>query len=1187
MNQHSAHNLFHARTLNQALHNFEFPPDLDAQHKKIQPWIATLQSGTLDEIKETSLHGEFLRDIFQDILGYRSAIQGSGQNWEIHAEQTISAGGGSADGALGFFTAVIGKKGAVKLQGQIVAPIELKGAKNDLDRPAPGRKESAVDQGWRYANYTADCKWVIVSNYRELRLYQTSKTPAYYERFRLQELEDPARFQCFYFLLCRRNFLPPTSQPQTASRIDNLLKQSNEAELDITQQLYSEYKQVRIDLARHFRSHGPKSLPDRDTVLIGQAQKVLDRDAVLIAQAQKVLDRILFVAFCEDKGLLPDKTIVDAHDYKDPYHPRPIWENYKAVFRWVNCGNDDPPIPGYNGGLFKPDPLLDEQLQVTDRLCSDLKQLAHFDFDTEVSVDILGRIFEQSVTDLEELRALTRGEDYDPKKGKRKTQGVYYTPAFITQYIVQVALGGYLERREQALRDQFQVDQISAQTTKKRRDAEIQFLETYRDEVLLKTRVIDPACGAGAFLIAAFDFLMQQYERVKQSLAALSLTGQKGSKRTTDFVGQRSVFDLDKTILNTNLYGVDLSSESVEMTKLSLWLKTAEQGKTPTYLDNNIKVGNSIIADPTLDRRAFAWEAEFPDVFADGGFDVVIGNPPYVRQELLSSIKPYLQKHYASYDGVADLYTYFYERGLTLLKPEGILSYIVSNKWLRAGYGEPLRRFLAQHSIFEQIVDFGHAPIFEDADTFPCIVSLRKPAVPQPTVPQPTENSPTENSPTENSPTENSPTENSPTENSPTEENQPNAKPEPTFPVLICSVPREQLAEINLPQYIQQESYTVPWSRFTADAWSLEHPAVEQLMQKIQAGGIPIQDFVGVNPLFGIKTGFNEAFLVDRTTKNRLLQEDPAAAEILKPCLKGRNIRRWRPEWDNLWIVLLKSSSDFAWKWSHLDDTAEEIFHQTFPSIYRHLKSFEHKLRQRQDRGQYWWELRPCAYYEVFEQPKIITQDLATYPWFCVDDSKRYAVNTCYVWPTQDLYALGWLCSPIIWWFCHRTLQRSINGTLRMFREQVVELPIAPPTDEIRAQVEATVSRLIVLTQGNQSDCREVLDWLRLEHGVEKPGQKLSDFASLDEDSFVKEVKKRRPKGASLRPKGVKAVREAYDDYVPGIQSRRAEVLQLEHRLSELVNRAYGLTPEEVELMWKTAPPRMPIQKRVDEQGSC
>lgn len=439
-----ANALFHSKTLNKALKAFTFPPDLVARHQKIQQWIVTLKTGTLNQIKEVSLQGDFLKDTFQEVLSYRSVIQGGGKSWELHAEQAISDGGGFADGALGFFTAVEGKKGKVKLQGRVVAPIELKGAKDDLDRPAPGRKESAVEQGWRYANYTPDCRWVIVSNYRELRLYQTSKTPAYYERFLLTELADIEAFKRFYFLLCRDNFLPKT--PQELSATDQLLVASNEAQEEITKQLYSEYKAVRLSLVKHFRFTGSKDIPDRDRVLI--------------EKAQKTLDRLLFVAFCEDRGLLPPKTIAQAHDNKNLYKPQPIWDNYKAVFSWVDKGNDNPPIPGYNGGLFQPDPLLDEQLTVPNSICSQLKQLTRFDFDTEVCVDILGRIFEQSVTDLEELKAEATGQEYNKKKGKRKAQGVFYTPAFITQYIVEVALGGYLKQREQELCDRFQVDQI-------------------------------------------------------------------------------------------------------------------------------------------------------------------------------------------------------------------------------------------------------------------------------------------------------------------------------------------------------------------------------------------------------------------------------------------------------------------------------------------------------------------------------------------------------------------------------------------------------------------------------------------------------------------------------------------------------------------------------------------------------
>ena len=1128
----SSNPLFHKKTLKNSVQQYDFPEDFQARHNIVQNWIDKLESGILDSVKETSLHGDFLRDIFQDVLGYQSVIQSENQNWSIHAEKTISDGGGSADGALGLFTATEGRKGKKKLIGRVIAPIELKGTKSDIDRPDPGRKESAVDQGWRYANYTQNCKWVIVSNYREIRLYQTSKTPVYFEKFTLKDLENIDNFQEFYFLLCSENFLPKSHKNDSLSRIDNLLQISNNAELEITKELYKEYKSIRVGLVQHLQKNGPKDIDNRD--------------ALFIEKSQKLLDRVLFIAFSEDRGLLPRKTIAQAHDHKDKYNPRPVWDNYKAIFRWVDKGNDDPPIPGYNGGLFKNDPLLDEKIQVSDDLCSKLKELARFDFDTDISVDILGRIFEQSVTDLEELRALAKGEGYNKKKGKRKTQGVYYTPEFITQYIVSVALGGYLEKREQELRDLFQLEQIPKNAPKKRRDAEKKFWEAYRDKVLTKTRIIDPACGSGAFLIAAFDFLSRQYERVNEALAALELASKQRGRGADKYIGQRSLFDLTTTILNQNLYGVDLSPESVEITKLSLWLKTAERGKTLTYLDNNIKVGNSIISDPAVDPYAFDWEIEFPEVFASGGFDLVIGNPPYVRQELLTPFKPYLQENYTAYDGMADIYVYFYEKGLNILKANGILSYIVTNKWLRAGYGEPLRKFFGENSVFEQIINFGHAPIFEDADVFPCIVSVRKP------------------------------------ESEGAEESD---KPEASAPVKVCSVSKEHLENINLPQYINQEGHSISWSRFSTDAWSLEPPAVDKLLEKIKDNGIKIGNFLGSKPLFGLKTGLNDAYLIDEETRRRIINADSRATEIIKPFLKGKNISRWHPEWDRLWIILLKSSNDHEWPWSILDESeAEENFRQEYPSVYTYMSQFEAKLRKRQDQGKFWWELRSCAYYELFEKPKVITQDLATYSWFCFDKGDYYTVNTCYILPTNDLYFLGWLCSPITWWYCHRFLQHSINDTLRMFGEQVVDLPVAPPTEEIRAEVESNVQHLIEFTKTNQAATRDILDWLQLEHGIEKLGNKLRDFANLSLDEFLKEIKKRRSKNAgSFGPKTLKELKEAYNDYALPIQNRRTEGLTLEYRISDLVNQAYGLNPNEIDLMWKTAPPRMPFTPKAHQ----
>ncbi len=544
--------LFNRKILDHAVSQFVFPADLDQRHQKILQWVASLESGTLYQVKEVALHGDFLRDIFQDVLGYRSMIAGGGKTWEIAAEETISNGGGSADGAIGFFSGRETTKGKVKLEGQVIAPIELKGAKVDLDRQKAG--ESPVDQGWRYANHSLGCRWVIVSNYVETRIYHTTKSTAFFETFLLEELKELEPFKRFYFLLCRQNFLPLKAGQE--SRIDRLLKESESRQEEVTEDLYAEYKNIRELLVNDF---------------IRLQQTEVNQELVLIEKAQKLLDRVLFIAFCEDQGLLPRNTLKNAYDAKNPYVPMTVWELFKQLFRWVDRGNSEPPIAGYNGGLFAHDPVLDEVLTVPDSRCEMLANLTRFEFDTDVSADVLGRIFEQSITDLEALKAEKTGQKYDKaeqKKGKRKTQGVYYTPAWVTQYIVSTAIGGYLSRREAELQ--------SADEGK--------FWLAYRDQVLKKVRVVDPACGSGAFLIAALDFLRREHERVNRQLAVLGIEGE-------------DAVTIDKHILTQNLFGVDLSPESVEITKLSLWLKTAMPGKTLTNLDANVRFGNSGVAE--------------------------------------------------------------------------------------------------------------------------------------------------------------------------------------------------------------------------------------------------------------------------------------------------------------------------------------------------------------------------------------------------------------------------------------------------------------------------------------------------------------------------------------------------------------------------------------------------------------
>ena len=372
-------------------------------------------------------------------------------------------------------------------------------------------------------------------------------------------------------------------------------------------------------------------------------------------------------------------------------------------------------------------------------------------------------------------------------------------------------------------------------------------------------------------------------------------------------------------------------------------------------------------------------EAEFPEVFEQGGFDVVVGNPPYVRQELLKPYKPYLTSAYVSFHGMADLYVYFYELGLRVLKPGGLLSFIVTNKWMKAGYGEPLRRLLSEKAWIESVVDFGHAKqIFEEADVFPSIIVVRKPAdISKPST------------------------------------------------ARLCTIPRQQLRIDDLSRQIEREGTEMDLSQLGRDAWQLEPREVVRLLDKISKNGRPLADYVGTEPLSGIKTGLNEAFLVDSKTRKALLAKDANSSKLLKPYLRGQDFTRWYAAWDGLWMIALESSENHQWPWTLDTSKAETIFEETFPGIFAYLNQYRENLAKRQDQGRFWWELRSCSYWAEFEKPKLMYPEITWRAGWCYDTYGTLCNNTAYILPVRDFWILAVANAPVCWWFSWR---RAIHG---------------------------------------------------------------------------------------------------------------------------------------------------------------
>lgn len=652
--------LFHPRVIEKRLANSG--EVLDAHFNILSAWAKNLESGIYDS--ETQNDGEFIQRILVEVLGYVGSSVG--QTWTVAKNEPV--GSGNVDVALGKFSS--------NSPSEIIAPFELKGAKTKfLDAVMSGRNKTPVQQAWEYAMDAKGAKWVLVSNYREIRLYAIGYGRKDFEVFDLSTMTKAANYHRFILLLSADNLL-------TGKTFD-LLEESDVAEKEITKQLYTEYKAARSQLIDE---------------IIKTTDKIDPLRAVELAQT--ILDRILFVAFAEDKGLLKKGTLKEAYETKNLYNPHPTWENFKGLFNAIDHGNPRLNVPGYNGGLFTNSPEI-SALNISDEACKRFADLGEYDYESDVSVNILGHIFEQSIADIEEIKKGfgSAGEAEEVVGSKRRTDGIFYTPPFITRHIIEQTVGKWLADRKNELgfenvdpltEEDYASIKLIERGKKKGQvvfNANIQkhisLWEAYRDR-LTTIKVVDPACGSGAFLNEVFDFLYREGQTINRTLE-------------TFYGGQINLFRWDTHILANNIFGVDINKESIEITKLSLWLKTANRNEKLSYLDDNIKTGNSLIKDSGIaGELAFDWDLKFEKVKKSGGFDIVVGNPPYVDSEAMAKSwareRDYITSTFNQTRGNWDLYIAFLELGCNLLSSTGYLSFITPDKWISKDFGIEIRK---------------------------------------------------------------------------------------------------------------------------------------------------------------------------------------------------------------------------------------------------------------------------------------------------------------------------------------------------------------------------------------------------------------------------------------------------------------------------------------------------------------
>lgn len=571
-------------------------------HEVLKHWADLETEGHLAK-KETSLDADFLREVFGDALGYKAATE-SPDDYQLQRNLTV-AGVGTADGALGNFRS--------DRQVSPAVVIELKGAHVNLDRDKFNGR-TPVQQCWDYLNAQPDCPWGIVSNFVSLRLYHRDKTPLAYEQFRLQELLDQRRFRQFYCLFERGGLVRP--RPGWPLRALELLKRTDNRQREVGDKLYDMYSAERLRLIEHLCQKEGKSL----------------ERAIHIAQ--KILDRIIFVAFCEDRDLLPAKCIEKAYKTLPPFSKvtNPRWRNFLDLFRAIDTGHPDFGLStGYDGGLFAHDPEVDD-LQLDDEWTNFFQSVGTYDFRDEVNVEVLGHIFEKSVAEIEKLRVgglFALGETEKPpsrmrKSAERKRFGIYYTPPDFTSFIVRSTLGSMIEERLDEVRRRHGLEPRETEAD----EPSGKLGDYWQDclDALRAVKICDPACGSGAFLAQAYDVLEQWYTKaVDELILHQGASAEKLEARIPDM------------ILGENLYGVDVSPQAVEITQLALWIRSARRNKTLADLSGNIVWGNSLVGDAAVHPQAMSWESKFEDVFSrpeEPGFDCVVGNPPWERLKL-------------------------------------------------------------------------------------------------------------------------------------------------------------------------------------------------------------------------------------------------------------------------------------------------------------------------------------------------------------------------------------------------------------------------------------------------------------------------------------------------------------------------------------------------------------------------
>ena len=1049
---------------------------VDKAYKKFTKYFHdSARQQNIRDSKEEQFQEGFLRELFVNILGYTLNPE---PDFNLTTELKNEKNAKKTDGAI-------------LKDGQALAVIELKSTKTtDL--------EKIRQQAFDYKANQTGCVYVITSNFEKIRFYINNAVD--FEEFNLFTL-NRERFELMYLCLHKDNLLK--NLPLKINS-DSLVEEES-----ITKKFYSDYSLFKRELYRDLVKKNMKNEVFRAELQKEDSDRANKNIKItLFKKSQKLIDRFLFIFFAEDRGLLPPNSTLQILQDWDRLNELdtdiPLYDRFKLYFKYLDEGrkgtDKKAEIFAYNGGLFKPDSILDSLLLDDQLLYKHTKTLSDYDFSSQIDVNILGHIFENSLNEIESVNAEIEGADFDKQKTKRKKDGVFYTPKYITKYIVDNTIGKLCEEKKTELK--IISEDFNPKRQKETKKKLLASLETYR-EWLLQLTICDPACGSGAFLNQALDFLIKEHQQIDEL--------------QTQLLGGGFVFpNIENTVLENNIFGVDLNEESVEIAKLSLWLRTAQPRRKLNTLNNNIKCGNSLIDSKAVaGDKAFNWQEEFPKVFEKGGFDVVIGNPPYVRQELFKEIKPYLEENYKCYQSSSDLYVYFIELSIDkLISQKGIYSVIVANKWMKANYGLSLRTFLKNKRIYE-IIDFGDLPVFLDATAYPCILTIES------------------------------------------------GKPNPIFKGINV----DNLEFPSLDFYVKKHTISVNQNLLEDNIWNLIDEQISKLIRKLKNSGTELKSYIDEKMFVGLKTGYNEAFIIDKIQYDKFIAIDNKYNEIIKPYAVGRDISRYGKPVIDKYLICIPS------KWTNVkgdfinEEDAWDWMKSNYTDITNYLIRFIEKCKKRTDKGEYWWELRACEYYNEFEKPKIVYSEIASEGRFTIDTDNVYCDMTAFIIGNDSPFLLAILNSTLFTYLFTHSSSEIRGGFLRWKRQYMYPLPIPKSKNEdVFSKLTKDISKLV---NSRLIQNKKFTKYLQSQFNIEKLSKKLQNWHELEFADFIKELNKAIKKvgGEKLTKSDEFEWMELFENKKKEAQILKSEINKIDKEIDQMVYQLYGLTEDEIKIV--------------------